>query len=220
MKFALLSGRRVEAQPKLRAICPACSGEVIAKCGQHIVWHWAHSSKLHCDPWWESETDWHREWKNRFPTEWQEVPMVDARTEELHIADVKTAENLVIEFQRSSIHPDEVRAREDFYVQMIWVVDGRKNDFDRINFSNMRGQPDGNGVVQFHWFGRSTLFNRWHTFRPVFIDFGPGYGFWRILRFDPKSKRGLAILCEISAFVAQTSSGETELILVGGPATT
>ena len=34
MKFALLSGRRVEAQPKLRAICPACSGEVIAKCGQ------------------------------------------------------------------------------------------------------------------------------------------------------------------------------------------
>jgi competence protein CoiA len=126
MKFALLSGRRVEAQPKLRAICPACSGEVIAKCGQHIVWHWAHSSRSHCDHWWESETDWHREWKNRFPTEWQEVPMVDALSGELHIADVKTAANLVIEFQRSSIHPDEVRSREDFYGRMIWVIDGRK----------------------------------------------------------------------------------------------
>lgn len=218
MKFALLSGRRVEAQPKLRAICPACSGEVIAKCGQHIVWHWAHSSRSHCDQWWESETDWHREWKNRFPSEWQEVPRIDDRTGELHIADVKTAANLVIEFQRSSIHLDEVRAREDFYDRMIWVIDGRKNDTDRFNFNIMRSSPNADGISQFQWFGRSTLFSRWHTLKPVFIDFGPEHGFWRILRFDPKTKRGLAGACDITAFVELASSGTTDFSSVGGPA--
>ena len=30
MKFALISQQRVEAQPKLRAMCPACGREVIA----------------------------------------------------------------------------------------------------------------------------------------------------------------------------------------------
>lgn len=52
--------------------------------------------------------------------------MIDARTKERHIADAKTAANLVIEFQRSSIRPDEVRARENFDGKMIWVVDGQK----------------------------------------------------------------------------------------------
>lgn len=84
------------------------------------------ASDLSCNQWWESETDWHRDWKNRFPTEWQEAPMIDARTKERHIADAKTAANLVIEFQRSSIRPDEVRARENFDGKMIWVVDGQK----------------------------------------------------------------------------------------------
>lgn len=218
MKFALISQQRVEAQPKLRAMCPACGSEVIAKCGQHIVWHWAHASRSHCDQWWESETDWHREWKNRFPTEWQEVPTVDAQSGELHIADVKTAANLVIEFQRSTIHPDEVRARENFYDRMIWVVDGRKNEFDQVNFRNMRSSPNADGIAQFQWFGRSKLFSRWHTLKPVFIDFGPGYGFWRILRFDPQTKRGLAGICDIAGFVALASSGSTDFSANGGPA--
>ena len=43
---------------------------------------------------------------------------------ELHIADVKTPSGLVIEFQRSTIHPDEISAREVFYKKMVWVVDG------------------------------------------------------------------------------------------------
>ncbi len=145
--------------------------------------------------------------------------MVDALSGELHIADVKTAADLVIEFQRSSIHPDEVRAREDFYGQMIWVIDGQKNEADRFNFRNMRSNPNSDGISQFQWFGRSTLFSRWHTLKPVFIDFGPGDGFWRILRYDPKSKRGLAGLCDISVFVTQASNGGADFSSVGGPAT-
>ena len=52
----------------------------------------------------------------------------------------------------------------------------------------------------------------------MFIDFGPEHGFWRILRFDPKTKRGLAGACDIPAFVELASSGTTDFSSVGGPA--
>lgn len=218
MRFALLEGERVEAIPKLRATCPGCGAEVVSKCGKYITWHWAHVSQTHCDPWWESETEWHRAWKNRFPTEWQEIPAYDADSGELHIADVKTAFGLVFEFQRSTIASDEVEAREHFYRKMVWVVDGCKNDADRFNFSNMRERICEDGTVQFQWFGRSTLFSRWHTTKPVFIDFGPEHGFWRVLRFNPNTKRGLAGIVDIDAFVQLASSGTTDFSTAGGPA--
>lgn len=217
MRFARLNGLRVEANPKLRAVCPGCGGEVVAKCGRYKVWHWSHLSRAHCDPWWETESEWHRAWKNRFPEDWQEVPTFGPPGE-LHIADVMTPSKLVIEFQRSSIHPDEVRAREDFYQRMIWVVDGCKNDFDRFNFSNMRSRPGEDGIAHFHWHGRSKLFQRWHTHKPVFIDFGPEHGFWRVLRFDPGTKKGLVGLVNIDEFVKLASSGTTDFSGVGGPA--
>lgn len=34
------------------------------------------------------------------------------------------------------------------------------------------------GTAQFQWFDRSTLFSRWHTTKPLFIDFGTEHGFW------------------------------------------
>lgn len=114
MRFALLEDVRVEARPKLRAICPGCGAEVIAKCGKYISWHWSHLSKEFCDPWWETESEWHRNWKNRFPITWQEFRCQNTVTGEWHIADVKTPSGLVIEFQRSSIHSDEIQSREDF----------------------------------------------------------------------------------------------------------
>ncbi len=218
MQFALLEGQRVEASPKLRASCPGCGAEVVSKCGKYITWHWAHLSQTHCDPWWESETEWHRAWKNRFPQEWQEIPAHEADSGELHIADVKTPSGLVIEFQRSTIHSDEIGAREAFYRTMVWVVDGGKNDADRFNFSNMREQPNQDGIARFQWFGQSTLFKRWHTTKPVFIDFGPEHGFWRVLRFDPKTKRGLIGYVDIDDFVQLASSGSTDFSAVGGPA--
>lgn len=218
MRFALLEGRRVEASPKLRALCPGCGAEVVSKCGKHITWHWSHTSRRHCDPWWEQETEWHRAWKNRFPQDWQEIPARDGGTGEQHIADVKTPSGLVIEFQHSTINPEEVSAREAFYKTMVWVVDGCKGDADRFNFSNMREAPNQDGLARFHLFGKSTLFKRWHTAKPVFVDFGPGHGFWRILRFDPKTKRGVAGLVHVDAFVQAASSGATDFSSGGGPA--
>src|SRR4051812_12757131 len=72
MKFALVAGERREAQPGLSGICEGCTAAMIAKCGTLKVWHWAHRSAVVCDHWWESETAWHRGWKNLFPESWQE----------------------------------------------------------------------------------------------------------------------------------------------------
>ncbi|HOW59785.1 MAG TPA: competence protein CoiA family protein [Candidatus Omnitrophota bacterium] len=133
MKFALVNGVKTEAQPGLKGICLYCEKDrdMIAKCGKVKIWHWAHKSNVSCDPWWENEREWHRAWKNRFPVEWQENRHVDSTTGEKHIADIKTAAGLVIEFQHSAIQPAEVQSREAFYKNMVWVIDGTrlKGDF-------------------------------------------------------------------------------------------
>jgi competence protein CoiA len=134
MHFALINNYRIEAQPQLQGLCSCCSKPVIAKCGTRKIWHWAHKSKTDCDNWWEPETEWHRTWKNNYPSDWQEISLIDERTGEKHIADVRTIHNLVIEFQHSHIAPQERTSREQFYKNMVWVVDGTrlKRDYPRF----------------------------------------------------------------------------------------
>lgn len=126
MKFAIVDNVRREAEPGIKGRCPVCNAECIAKCGQFKINHWAHKSKHNCDNWWESETPWHRKWKDKFPKEWQEVIDYDLETGEKHIADVRTDTGLVIEFQHSAIKPEEQKAREKFHKTMLWVVDGTR----------------------------------------------------------------------------------------------
>ena len=140
MKFALVDGTKTEAAKVFKGICPSCGSELIAKCGERKINHWAHKGTRTCDPWWEPETEWHRSWKNNYPIEWQEVFLPDEKTGEKHIADVRTAHNLVIEFQHSHIDPKERATRERFYQNMVWVVDGTrlKRDYSRF----LKGRND------------------------------------------------------------------------------
>lgn len=134
MKFALIDNIRVEPQPLQKGICPNCSQPVIAKCGKQKIWHWAHIRIESCDSWWEPETKWHRSWKNNYPIEWQEISLFDGQTGEKHISDVRTSHNLTIEFQHSAIKPEERFSRENFYKNMIWVVDGARLQRDYTRF--------------------------------------------------------------------------------------
>jgi competence protein CoiA len=142
MRFALVDEVRREPEPGLTGGCPVCGSQVIAKCGEIKVWHWAHRSRRRCDPWWENETEWHRSWKSHFPDEWQER-IQHAADGERHVADVKTAHGWVLEFQRSAIKPEERRARESFYGRMVWVVDGRRLEkaLDRFARACRFGSP-------------------------------------------------------------------------------
>ena len=129
MKFALNepTDERIEPKVGLIGICPSCKGKVISKCGKINVYHWAHKIDFNCDTWWEPETIWHRDWKNKFPKHWQEIIKYQADNGEKHIADIYNPfKELVIEFQNSKINSDELFQREQFYGKMIWVLNGNK----------------------------------------------------------------------------------------------
>ena len=132
MKFGLdkTTNERIEPQPGLLSNCPCCGTELLSKCGDIRVHHWAHRKGPSCDHWWEPETEWHRKWKNKFPTEWQETIKFDRETGEKHIADIFNPDiDLVIEFQNSPIDVKEMKSREKFYKRMVWVVNAEKFDF-------------------------------------------------------------------------------------------
>jgi len=194
MRRALVDGVRVDAQPKLRGECIRCGGEMIAKCGRVKVWHWAHKGEPPCDPWWENETEWHRDWKDRFPVDWQEIIAEDPVTGERHIADVRTPHGLVIEFQHSVIDPAEVQSREAFYGNMIWIVDGLRGGLDgqffQMGVSRQAVLVDPIGH-QIEWLGRGRLFHNWSQVgAKVFLDFG-GELLWLLAYYDRDKKRGV-----------------------------
>ena len=174
MKLALVNGQRQEAHPNLSGECPGCESPMIARCGEVRVWHWAHLGHRHCDRWWEPETEWHRNWKDRFPVDWQEI-VHHAEDGERHIADVKTNHGWVIEFQHSYIKPEERRSREAFYQKLVWVVDGLRRKTDGAQFR--RAWEEGRPVVaNSPW--RRTLSSECRLLRewsgspgPVLFDF-------------------------------------------------
>lgn len=126
MQYADVNGIKSSPSPNLKGKCFCCDSEVIAKCGSFKIWHWAHKDLKSCDPWWENETEWHRQWKNYFPKENQEIVHFDQKTGEKHIADVKTNNGVVIEFQNSPMSIEELESRESFYGNMIWIINGSK----------------------------------------------------------------------------------------------
>jgi hypothetical protein len=156
MLYALnAEGTRSTAEPTLKATCPQCKGEARAKCGKIKTWHWAHVAK-DCDPWSEPESEWHLGWKSLFPKECCEVSMGP------HRADVKI-NGTVIEFQKSSISPDEIAERESFYGDMVWVLDG--SSFLQ-NMEIQRHIHDDRTWFWWKWPRLSWLFAK----KPIFID--------------------------------------------------
>ena len=188
MKFALVGGERQEAQSGLLGQCQCCGVQTIAKCGAVRIKHWAHRGK--CDSWKEGETEWHRTWKGRFPEAWQEV-LHYADDREKHIADVKTDQGYVIEFQHSPIESKERQAREAFYKKMVWVVDGTRRVRDKKGFVDVLkyARRVGNEAVRKlqGYADEWALLRDWGDSQvPVFFDFGEDI-LWGLL---PKAMDG------------------------------
>jgi competence protein CoiA len=183
MKFAVVEGLRSEAEPGRSGECPACHRPVVAKCGKLRVWHWAHKGTLLCDAWAEGETEWHRAWKGQFPADWQEV-VHHAENGERHIADVKTGDGWVLEFQHSPLSTEERRARTVFYKRLNWIVDGtrRKRDvaqFNRALQSGVALAPQG--PVRILSEGCRILEEWTEDEATVFFDFGEAQRIWWIV---------------------------------------
>jgi hypothetical protein len=113
------TGELIEPLPGSRAICPQCEEPVLAKCGAIVSWHWAHLAGNDCDSWSEGETEWHLTWKRAMP----QCEVVMERDGIKHRADAVTWSGFVVEFQHSPISVSEIKAREEFYENMVWVFD-------------------------------------------------------------------------------------------------
>ncbi|MBS1972638.1 MAG: hypothetical protein JSU04_20185 [Bdellovibrionales bacterium] len=206
MKFSLVNGERQEAAKGLSGICIGCSQPMIPKCGSIKIWHWAHKGARTCDPWWENETEWHRNWKSRYPVEWQEV-VHHSESGEKHIADIKTNLGWVVEIQHSYLDPSERKSREDFYKKLIWVVDGkrRKRDYqkfiDAINYGGV--VSDAPLFIRKLNSHDCALVGDWaDSDVPVFFDFGDRIRsgeseievVWWLLPKDSSGKRNYIML--------------------------
>jgi competence protein CoiA len=209
MKIAVVEGERRVAEPRLSGLsaeCPDCGNAVIAKCGEHRVWHWAHRGPRDCDPWREPETEWHRAWKNQFPEGWQEISQTPKNGEK-HRADVKTESGVVLEFQHSVLPRGERESRESFYQNMVWVVDGRSKQH-RAQFFASLGAPFVYGKRRIFLVStnESALLRDWAASRvPVYFDFGdsePGdtphlFNTPTLWRLNPGARNGRAYLSPI-----------------------
>jgi hypothetical protein len=107
--------------------CQSCSRPVRAKCGQLVVWHWAHVAGADCDRWSEPETEWHKEWKSAAPEDRREVTIGD------HRADILTASGHVVEVQHSGISLKTIAERDEFYEArtgkaLFWIVDASSSE--------------------------------------------------------------------------------------------
>lgn len=208
MHIALVGGERTPPSPKLTGTCPVCGDPMLAKCGTIRVHHWAHQGVRVCDTWWERELAWHRDWKNKFPIAWHEnIRFADDG--EKHIADVRTEAGLVIEFQHSALKPEERAAREAFYGNMVWVVDGTRlvRDVPRfLEYKDILRGTGANGVYTCH--APEKLFPRnWITSSVcVFFDFGEAQSevLWCLLPFRVGGD-AVVIALQRSHFVTQAS---------------
>ena len=206
---------------------------MVAKCGRYVRWHWAHNARMTCDPWQESETDWHRYWKDAFPIDCQEVVHVDDRTLEKHIADVRTPKGFVVEVQHSSIGDNEARSREGFYKNMIWIVDARHLSgwfclgmaHDLANCCPM--------MYRIQWWGTSRLLEKWsqssvHVYFDVMnsaVEYDDDDGklwflpretvipvekrvLWRLLEFDAGDKMGYIAPVQAQVVIESVMKGK------------
>ena len=192
-EFALVNGKLQQARPELKdkgATCRFCGLRMIAKTGRKRIWHWAHKGEHPCD-YSRHESEWHSNWKERFPADWQEVdhPVENGKG---FRADVKTDEGWVIEFQYSPIHPDVRQSRDDFYSKLVWVVYGARLDRDIEQFKNalkQGKQVDGSPPDSPVWrtfSDKCVLLQDWaDSNAPIFFDFDEEDVLWQVCYVTP-----------------------------------
>lgn len=118
---ALVDGRpAIPTETGQRGTCigPQCRAVMVAKVGNVVRPHWAHTANSTCDlddP--TGETGWHLTWRTLFTLRGAatEVPIGN------HRADIQLADGRIIEFQTTFLTPPAIKSREHTYQHMAWL---------------------------------------------------------------------------------------------------
>jgi len=156
----------VRATPHQTAHCKYCNGEVISKCGDINVWHWAHKVKCIYES--EPETEWHIKWKSIAENNGLEI---EYKIKD-HITDAIDHKNRICyEFQHSPITKFEIMRRALTYKSLgytpCWIFDYRvKIDSEQLILTYIKS----NNIVKFQ--------QKWNkkTITDVFRDTSTVYG--------------------------------------------
>jgi competence protein CoiA len=153
MRYAIVDGQKQLPSKGTWGSCPSCNETVVSKCGPLVVHHWAHKAGADCDSWSEPIGRWHLEWQSEVKPDFVEVVVGP------HRADLIGKGDYVIELQHSPIPKDDIRAREEFYGNMVWVFDATER-FEMV----------ATGKRVFFSFGRTKHIGL--CAKPIFLDFG------------------------------------------------
>ena len=200
MDKALINGVLRAPFKNAHGICPECLGKVVAHMGD--TEYFSHLPRFPWDKWWEPETHLHIAWKEHFLLGQRENTVW--KSSKKHIADVKTSQPIVIEFQHCRISAENIKERENFYGDMVWVVDAsvRKN-IEMFEHHLVRCPShlapaitkqdilppsliNSSEIWKFYWPGNRRFFKSWekpNTAKPVFLDF-ERMGFWWLFSYD------------------------------------
>ena len=172
-------GKKIPAKKGLVGYCPVCNEELIPRCGEIRIWHWAHKPQSQCV--YSEESEWHRWWKLMVPPERCEV--VFHSDVGVLRADIVTPAGIVVELQRSNISLKDVRKREYAYGKMIWLFDvfRQKNNEIRYTVDSWFGSYDieykqfeiiykDKYFVRFRWRWAPKILK--HITKPIFLDCG------------------------------------------------
>lgn len=138
MLFALDNNKtKISPSPKSAGNCIVCGEVMIAKCGEKMVWHWAHKAgSNNCDQWYEPITDWHMGWMSKFPEESREVTITKEDYKEKHVIDIVTRDGKKIDLQSTRINVKEFEKRDKFWEDAIWIINAEEFYTDGLTFLN------------------------------------------------------------------------------------
>lgn len=183
MKYALLHDEYVTATPHQKgAVCPLCLSEVVARCGEINVHHWAHKKGAHCDVWCEPDSEWRHKWLDSFSGCRIEQKLEIGK--EKHFIDVQTEFGTNILLRRGRIKEAELAKMEDFFPSLVWIVDlgSAKRAVNQFGKAHVEGFISHSfDEVYKTIMGDEGLPSAWTKCRyPVFFDFSsakdlPGY---------------------------------------------
>lgn len=112
-----------------------------------------------------------------------------------------------------------MKARESFYGEMIWVVDGQRGALDKQFFHMGLSGPiqDDPLAYQIDWLSRSQFLRNWgEATAKVYLDFGDAV-LWRLVFFDPVKKAGAVGPVKKDAFIHDCQTGVSIHVTSNGP---